>query len=73
MSSHRFACLPIILLQQFSVDDFESVGSTSWEGVRNYEARNLMKEMVLGDKVSRYSTHSLSCEARIDSILPFQL
>ncbi|KAJ3788920.1 DUF55-domain-containing protein [Lentinula aff. detonsa] len=30
---------------KFSVDDFESVKTSPWEGVRNYEARNLMKEM----------------------------
>jgi predicted RNA-binding protein with PUA-like domain len=37
---------------KFSVDDFETVGTTPWEGVRNAEARNLMKEMRVGDKVS---------------------
>ena len=36
---------------QFSVDDFERVGTSPWEGVRNYEARNLMKEMAVGEKV----------------------
>lgn len=36
---------------QFSVDDFERAGTTAWEGVRNYEARNLMQGMKLGDKV----------------------
>lgn len=36
---------------QFSVDDFEAAGTTAWEGVRNFEARNLMKEMTIGDKV----------------------
>ena len=34
----------------FSVDDFESVKTSPWEGVRNYEARNLMKEMKVGEK-----------------------
>lgn len=32
-----------------------------------------MKDMVLGDKVSRCLMHSPFCEARIDSILPLQL
>ena len=36
---------------KFSVDDFEAAGITPWEGVRNTEARNLMKEMKVGDKV----------------------
>ncbi|KAJ8482727.1 hypothetical protein ONZ45_g14852 [Pleurotus djamor] len=35
---------------KFSVDDFENIKTTPWEGVRNYEARNLMKEMKVGDK-----------------------
>jgi len=42
---------------KFSIDDFELVDSTPWEGVRNYEARNLMKEMAVGDKVSLYAMH----------------
>lgn len=37
---------------QFSVDDFESAKVTPWEGVRNAEARNIMKEMSVGDQVS---------------------
>ncbi|KAJ3751867.1 DUF55-domain-containing protein, partial [Lentinula raphanica] len=41
---------------KFSVDDFESVKTSAWEGVRNYEARNLMKEMKLGEKES-YNSH----------------
>ena len=36
---------------KFSVDDFEAAVTTPWEGVRNPEARNLMKEMQVGDKV----------------------
>jgi predicted RNA-binding protein with PUA-like domain len=39
---------------KFSVDDFEAAGTTPWEGVRNPEARNLMKEMQVGDKVLFY-------------------
>ena len=39
------------LAYKFSVDDFEAAGTTPWEGVRNPEARNLMKEMQVGDKV----------------------
>lgn len=33
------------------MDDFESMKTTPWEGVRNYEARNLMRAMKKGDKV----------------------
>ena len=36
---------------QFSVDDFEEMKTTAWEGVRNHEAKNLMKEMQIGDQV----------------------
>ncbi|KAF9226726.1 DUF55-domain-containing protein [Gyrodon lividus] len=42
---------------KFSVDDFESVGITPWEGVRNFEARNLMKEMAVGDKILFYHSN----------------
>lgn len=35
------------------MDDFERVQTSPWEGVRNYEARNLMKEMKEGDKVRK--------------------
>ncbi|KAH9062764.1 PUA-like domain-containing protein [Lactarius vividus] len=44
---------------RFSVEDFEAVGTTPWEGVRNPEARNIMKNMRVGDKVLFY--HS-SCK-----------
>ncbi len=34
----------------FSIDDLEKKGSTSWDGVRNYQARNFMRDdMKLGD------------------------
>ncbi|KAI6163178.1 DUF55-domain-containing protein [Pisolithus thermaeus] len=42
---------------KFSIDDFEAVGTTAWEGVRNFEARNLMKEMSIGDKVLFYHSN----------------
>ena len=41
------------LRTQFSVDDFEKMKTTAWEGVRNHEAKNLMKEMQIGDQVRR--------------------
>ncbi|KAN0131374.1 DUF55 domain containing protein [Lactarius tabidus] len=47
------------LQPKFSVEDFETVGTTSWEGVRNHEAKNIMKSMRVGDKVLFY--HS-SCK-----------
>ncbi|GJE87441.1 EVE domain-containing protein [Phanerochaete sordida] len=42
---------------KFSVDDFESMKTTPWEGVRNAEARNLMKEMQAGDRVLFYHSN----------------
>ncbi|KAJ7683016.1 PUA-like domain-containing protein [Mycena rosella] len=45
---------------KFSVDDFEAAKTSPWEGVRNYEARNLMKEMKRGEKALFY--HS-NCKA----------
>ncbi|KAH8096613.1 PUA-like domain-containing protein [Cristinia sonorae] len=42
---------------KFSVDDFQQVKTTAWEGVRNAEARNLMKEMKMGDKVLFYHSN----------------
>lgn len=55
---------------QFSVDDFESVRTTGWEGVRNHEAKNLMKEMKLGDKVM---ARSGSLQHRIEKNTSFQV
>ncbi|KAF7432796.1 hypothetical protein PC9H_004739 [Pleurotus ostreatus] len=42
---------------KFSVDDFEKIQTTAWEGVRNYEARNLMKEMKVGDMAVFYHSN----------------
>jgi len=35
----------------FSIEDLKRDGATSWEGVRNYQARNFLREMKSGDKV----------------------
>ncbi|MDQ6941604.1 MAG: EVE domain-containing protein [Candidatus Eremiobacteraeota bacterium] len=35
--------------ESFSIDDLERVGREEWSGVRNYVARNLMREMRTGD------------------------
>ncbi|KZV87365.1 DUF55-domain-containing protein [Exidia glandulosa HHB12029] len=43
---------------KFSVDDFEVAGTTAWEGVRSYEARNIMRDkMRVGDKVLFYHSN----------------
>jgi predicted RNA-binding protein with PUA-like domain len=43
----------------YSIDDLERDGSTRWEGVRNYQARNFMRdEMRVGDKVLFYASNA---------------
>lgn len=43
----------------FSIDDLQRVGTEPWNGVRNYQARNNMRAMQVGDGVLFY--HS-SCD-----------
>src|SRR3954465_13405377 len=38
----------------FGIDDLKRVKSEPWSGVRNFTARNFMKEMALGDVVLFY-------------------
>jgi predicted RNA-binding protein with PUA-like domain len=38
----------------YSIDDMERDGVTSWEGVRNYSARNNMRAMKVGDEALLY-------------------
>ena len=40
----------------YSIDDLRRDKSTSWNGVRNYQARNLMREMSAGDEVLFYAS-----------------
>ena len=42
----------------YSIDDLERDGRESWEGVRNYQARNFMREMVKGDLVIFYHSNA---------------
>lgn len=44
---------------EFSIDDLARKGCNLWDGVRNYQARNFMREMQIGDQVLFY--HS-SCK-----------
>jgi len=46
--------------EEFSIDDLKAQGTTHWDGVRNYQARNMMRDqMKKGDQVFFY--HS-NCE-----------
>jgi predicted RNA-binding protein with PUA-like domain len=42
----------------YSIKDLKRDGSTCWEGVRNYQARNLMREMEVGDPVLFYHSNA---------------
>ncbi len=42
----------------YDIDRLERDGTTSWEGVRNYQARNFMREMKVGDKVLFYASNA---------------
>lgn len=42
----------------FSIDDLQRVGVEPWDGVRNYQARNMMRDqMKKGDKVFFYHSN----------------
>lgn len=57
--------------ESFSIDDFAKEGETLWTGVRNYQARNLMRDdMAPGDKVIIYhSSANPSGAAGVGEIL----
>lgn len=40
--------------ETYGIDDLARDRRTSWEGVRNYQARNFMREMKIGDQVLFY-------------------
>lgn len=42
----------------YSIDDLKKDKTTYWDGVRNYQARNFMKEMQLGDHVLVYHSNA---------------
>jgi len=52
----------------FSVDDLQRQRTTSWEGVRNYQARNFMRDgMKRGDRAFLY--HSSCAEPAVAGIM----
>lgn len=65
----------VLFAYKFSVDDFEAAVTTSWEGVRNPEARNLMKEMQIGDKVdfALVDCHDNACQLASGFVLSLEL
>lgn len=45
--------------EAYSIDDLERDGRTHWDGIRNYQARNLMRdEMRVGDQVLFYHSNA---------------
>ena len=42
----------------YAITDLERDGTTSWEGVRNYQARNFMREMSIGDHAFFYHSNA---------------
>ncbi|MFT3669440.1 MAG: EVE domain-containing protein [Pseudoxanthomonas sp.] len=41
----------------FSIDNLKKVGTEPWNGVRNYQARNFMRSMQVGDGVLFYHSN----------------
>ena len=68
MTSHRIShWLMKSEPDAFSIDDLERKGQEAWDGVRNYQARNFMRDgMRVGDKVFFY--HSNCAEPGIVGI-----
>ena len=41
----------------YSIDTLKKDGATLWDGIRNYQARNFMRKMAIGDKVFFYHSN----------------
>ena len=41
----------------YSIDTLKTDGVTLWDGIRNYQARNFMRKMNIGDKVFFYHSN----------------
>ena len=41
----------------YSIDNLEADGTTIWDGIRNYQARNFMRKMNIGDQVFFYHSN----------------
>ena len=44
--------------EAYSIDDLERDGTTLWDGIRNYQARNFMRAMVPGDRAFFYHSNA---------------
>lgn len=55
---------------EFSIDDLARMGCNVWDGVRNYQARNFMRDMQKGDLIFFY--HSSCKPAGIAGIMQLE-
>jgi predicted RNA-binding protein with PUA-like domain len=42
----------------YSINDLQRQGTTIWDGVRNYQARNFLKSMEIGDRAFFYHSNT---------------
>ncbi|MFC5284640.1 EVE domain-containing protein [Pedobacter alpinus] len=54
---------------KYSWEQFNKDGRTFWDGVRNYQARNNMKEMKEGDLVLFYHSNEGKCVVGIAKVM----
>jgi predicted RNA-binding protein with PUA-like domain len=45
--------------ESFGIEHLKKQGTAPWEGVRNYQARNYMREMAVGDQVLFYHSNAM--------------
>ncbi len=58
MANHMHYWLMKTEPEAFSIDDLERAGTEPWDGIRNYQARNFMRDdMALGDQVMIYHSN----------------
>ena len=55
--------------EAYSWDDFVRDGRTDWTGVRNFQARNNLKQMKIGDRVLFYHSGSGKCVVGIAEVV----
>src|SRR5215510_6222661 len=54
--------------ESYSWDDFVRDGRTDWTGVRNFQARNNLKQMKVGDRVLFYHSGTGKCVVGIAEV-----
>ena len=54
--------------ENYSWDDFVRDGRTDWTGVRNFQARNNLKQMKVGDRVLFYHSGTGKCVVGIAEV-----